>query len=103
MSGHWPGWPKKNGGQVLGARATNAAGVKNTTALPSSLIAGSVLASLASCPLVETLILLVVPASRSRMKTSGHWPGWSNDPPPAYEQVFVSSATRLVEMESKTT
>src|SRR6478609_2919274 len=103
MSGHCPGWPKKNGGQVLVSRATKAAVVKNTTARPFWLMAGSVLASSASEPAVEMLNRVVVWASRSRTKMSGHWPGSGNDAPPPYEQVLVSWATRFVAIESKTT
>lgn len=47
---------------------------KNMTALPSPLMEGSVLASLACAPALSTLTRWVVPVSRSRTNTSGQVP-----------------------------
>lgn len=62
MSGHCPGWLKKNGGQVLVSSSAKLAVVKKTTMWPSVLMAGSVLASSACSPAVLTLARVVVPS-----------------------------------------
>ena len=46
--------------------------VRNATALPSPLIAGSVLASLDCPPVLLMLTRTVVPVTRLRTKMSGH-------------------------------
>jgi hypothetical protein len=61
----------------------------NTTAPPSALMTGNVLAPVASVPLVLTLTRSVVPVLRSRTNTS--------------VAPFVSPGTRLVASEAKAT
>ena len=99
MSAQFPG--NEETGQTFVSFGTRfPAAEKNATSAPSSLIAGSTERSFACAPSALTLNLVVVPATRSRTKTSGHDPGGSSK---NSGHVFVSPSTRLVDDDEKAT
>src|SRR5262245_46711283 len=97
MSGQFTG---NIGGQTLLSATTRLpAAEKNATSVAVALMDGSAERSTACVPPAERLTRVVVPATRSRMNTSGQEPGALK----TCGHVFVSPATRFVDEEKNAT